>query len=129
MLKCKSNQRRELRDNFQSYRKYFSKRVQKAKRQYWQQKQLEIENLDSNKPKLFWKEIGKLGIGKDRRQQIPMEVKIENWQTSNDADEVLIVWKNGFEGLLNPIRGNDYYDVHNDTITLLHREMALLIMK
>ena len=44
-----------------------------------------------------------------------MKDKIENGHTSNDTDEVLRVWKNKFEGLLNPIRENDYRDAPNDT--------------
>ena len=72
MFNCKTNHRRELRDNFRHYRKVFN-RVQKAKRSFWRNKQSEIENFEMNNPKMFWKEIGKLGIGKGRRQSIRME--------------------------------------------------------
>ena len=88
--------------NFNSYRKYFSKEIQKTKRLFWKRKQTELENLESNNPKMFWKEIGKLDIGKDRRQFIPMEVMLPNGEVSTNED-VLHVWKNGFNSLLNPV--------------------------
>ena len=50
---------------------------------------------------MFWKEIGKLGIGKDRRQSIPMEVLLPDGSLSTKGEDVLRVWKNGFSSLLN----------------------------
>ena len=55
MINCKANHRRQLRDNFRQYRKVFNREVQKAKRSYWRNKQTEIENLETNNPKMFWK--------------------------------------------------------------------------
>ena len=110
MITCKTNQKRQLRGAFNSYRKYFSKEVQKGKRQFWKRKRTEIESLENNNPKMFWKEIGKLGIGKDRRQFIPMEVVLPNGEISTNEEEVLREWKNGFNSLLNPVangRSND----------------------
>ena len=64
-------------------------------------KQTEIEELGSRDQNLFWKEIGKIGVGQDRRNEIPMEVKLSSGEISNNTQEVLSVWKNGFETLLN----------------------------
>ena len=89
MINFKTNQRRELRDQF---RKYFSKEVQKAKRTFWKMKQKEIESFEYNNPKMFWKGLGKLGIGKERRQFIPIEVVLPNGEISTNED-VLQVWK------------------------------------
>ena len=95
---------------FNSYRKYFSKEVQKARRQFWKRKQTEIESLENNNPKMFWKEIGKLGIGNDRRQFIPMEVMLPNGEISTNEEDVLREWKNGFNSLLNPVANGSSND-------------------
>ena len=73
---------------------------------------------------MFWKEIGKLGIGKDRRQSIPMEVLLPDGSLSTKGEDVLRVWKNGFSSLLNTINsgnediqplGNDIHSNENGT--------------
>ena len=42
---------------------------------FGRKKQTEIEELESKDQNLSRKEIGKIGVGQDRRNEIPMEVK------------------------------------------------------
>ena len=101
MLKSDVQSKRAKRDEFLRYRKFFNKEVQKAKRKFWKQKQTEIEQLETSDQKSFWKEIGKIGIGQERRKEIPCEVKLSNSEVSSKLGDVLDVWKAGFENLLN----------------------------
>ena len=96
MLKSDVQSKRAKRDEFLRYRKFFNKEVQKAKRKFWKQKQTEIEQLETSDQKSFWKEIGKIGIGQERRKDIPCEVKLSNGEVSNKLEDVLDVWKAGF---------------------------------
>ena len=57
--------------------------------------------METSDQKSFWKEIGKIGIGQERRKEIPCEVKLSNGEVSNKLGDVLDVWKAGFENLLN----------------------------
>ena len=49
----------------------------------------------------FWKTIGKLGVGQCRKQQIPMEVVLEDGSISIKHLDILNKWKNDFSSLLN----------------------------
>lgn len=51
--------------------------------------------------KEFWKEIGKLGVAKERRAGIPMEVVMEDGSVSSDVNTVLTRWRDAFSTLLN----------------------------
>ena len=75
-----------------------------------------------NNPKMFWKEIGKLCIGKDRRQIIPMEVLLPDGVLSIKDEDVLRVWKNGFSSLLNAkkSRNEDIQPLGNDVHSTEH---------
>ena len=64
-------------------------------------KQTDIEQLETSDQKSFLKEIGKIGKGQDRKKEIPFEVKLINGEVSSKLDDVLEVWKTGFENLLN----------------------------
>ena len=69
MLKNKSHtERKGLRKRFIEKRKLFNREVQRSKRRYTLQRQVEIENLETTNPNLFWKEIGKIGVGLERRK-------------------------------------------------------------
>ena len=50
-------------------RKQLGREVQKFRR-----KQVDIEALNADNPREFWKEIGKIGIGAERQYQLPFEV-------------------------------------------------------
>ena len=115
MLKSKSRtERKGLRKRFIEKRKLFNREVQRSKRAYTLQSHVEIEYLETTNPNLFWKEIGKIGIGQERRKFIPMEVTRDDGSISSDTGEVLNKWKNSFEALLNPVNGNveNIYENH-----------------
>lgn len=80
--------------------------MQRSKRTYVLQKQTDIENLEATIPNLFWKEIGKIGIGQERRKFIPMAVILDDGSISSVTGEVLNKSKDSFETLLNPVNGN-----------------------
>ena len=106
MLKSKSRtERKVLRKRFIEKRKIFNREVQRSKRAYILQRQTEIDNLEATNPNLFWKEIGKIGIGQERRKFIPMEVTRDDGSISSDTGEVLNKWKTSFESLLNLVNG------------------------
>ena len=52
------------------------------------------ENLD-----IFWKTIGKTGIGNERNRTIPMEIISENGDVIASKEEVLHKWKTDFSNL------------------------------
>ena len=93
MLKSDIKSKRTKRDEFLRQRKVFNREVQKAKRKFWKQKQMEIEQLETSDQKSFWKEIGKIGVGQERRKEIPCEVKLSNGEVSCKIEDVLDVWK------------------------------------
>ena len=101
ILKSGNGNKWKLREEFLTQRKVFNAEVQRAKRTVWKKKQTEIEELESRDQKLFSREIGKIGVGQDRRNEIPMEVKLPSVEINNNTQEVLSVWENGFETLLN----------------------------
>ena len=57
--------------------------------------------METSDQKSFWKEIGKIGIGQERKKEIPCEVILPNGVTSCKIEDVLEVWKTGFANLLN----------------------------
>ena len=67
------------------------------------QKQAEIDELQSKNQTMFWKEIGKIGVGQERRKNIPLEILKPDGSVSSDVTEVLGKWESDFESLLNPI--------------------------
>ena len=98
--------------DYLSLRKTFDQTVQRTKRQYWFQMQLDIDNLDKNNSQEFWKTIGKIGVGNERRKHIPLEVEI-NGHITRDKETVLDTWKNSFRNLLSPVNVTSNVS-HND---------------
>jgi hypothetical protein len=82
-------------------RKNFDRCVQRAKGNFAYNRQIEIEHLRPTDTKSFWKYIGKIGVGNDRLNKIPMEVVQEDGSTTCDRNIVLNKWKNSFCDLLN----------------------------
>ena len=101
VTKAEGNKKRPKRELFLRQRKLFNREVQRAKRSYWRKRQLEIAQLETSDQKAFWKEIGKIGIAQERRNQIPMEVLLESGEVSTDPKHVLQTWKTSYEQLLN----------------------------
>ena len=90
-------------------RKKFDKCVQRRKRAYWKEQQTELLNACENSG-IFWKTIGKTGIGNERNKTIPMEVINENGVTSTSQEAVLQKWKTEFSNLYN---GSNRLDAQN----------------
>ncbi|VDI60474.1 Hypothetical predicted protein [Mytilus galloprovincialis] len=103
MLKSKSDTRkRQCRQEFICKRKLFDRETQRSKRRYWRDQLNEIDNLESTNQTEFWKKIGRVGVGEERRKAIPMSVQLPDGSISHDRDAVLNEWKRSFCSLLNP---------------------------
>ena len=113
MLKGQNSIRNRLRHVFVTARKRFNREVQRAKRQYIRQKQAEIDELQSKNQTMFWKEIGKIGVGQERRKYIPLEILKPDGSVSSDVTEVLGKWESDFESLLNPINSTSNPELVN----------------
>ncbi|CAG2253657.1 unnamed protein product [Mytilus edulis] len=121
-IKCKiQNQKKFFRQVFVNKRKLFDKAVKKAKRQYWYSMQEELSNSCGN-PKEFWRKIGKIGVGSERQNYIPMEVKLDNGHISSDKDEVLNKWKCDFSNMFNRNDDSDVNICEND-VDVLYDDM------
>lgn len=92
----------ELKSRFVTERKHFDRLVQKAKRAHWHNTQLDMLSNQSKNQKQFWKDFGKIGIGNERQNCIPMEVIDQNGTISNNTDTVLDKWRTSFSDLYNP---------------------------
>ena len=63
------------------------------KRQQWKRCQLElIENCNNNKEG-FWKKIGRLGVGFERKQNILLKFKKDGGSISNNIKDEKLKWK------------------------------------
>ena len=67
---------------------------------YRQEKKRELTELQIKKQNEFWKEIGKIGIGNDRKRTIPIEIERDDGTFSFDRTEILEKWKTKFMDLL-----------------------------
>ncbi len=99
-------------------RKAFDRDVQRAKRFHWfslQDDILEKCNVDNNS---FWKSIGKIGVGNTKSKRIPMEVVLDNGQTSTTVEDVLDKWKRDCSSLFNNANHNnsDHSTSFTDTV-------------
>ena len=103
----------ELKTIYLSYRKHFDQTVQRTKRQYWFKIQFDIDNMEKHNTQDFWKTIGKIGVGNERRKIIPFEVE-ENGRITRDRETVLTKWKDSFQSLLNPINVDISEYTHTD---------------
>ena len=110
--KCRINSRKkELRLIYVQKRKIFDRNAQKAKRQYWHTMQEELVNSQGN-PKEFWRKIGKIGVGNERQNNIPMEITLSDGSICDDKNIVMDKWKNDFADILNQ-NSDDSYCVEN----------------
>ncbi|XP_071136614.1 uncharacterized protein [Mytilus edulis] len=107
-LKCKicGPKKKHLREHFVTARNDFDKLLRKEKRNYQLRQQKELFDLSKeSNTRDFWRKIGKLGIAKDRRDKIPMEVRLPNGNISKDINVVYETWKNEYEHLFNTSDG------------------------
>ncbi|CAG2195599.1 unnamed protein product [Mytilus edulis] len=92
-VKIKRN-KRELRHIFVNKRRIFDKAVQSSNGKYWYSLQEDLIKSCDN-PNEFWRKIGKIGVGSERRSFIPMEVKLSDESVSCD--------KKCSKGIITPI--------------------------
>ena len=85
----------------------FDKTLRKYERKYYQDKAINIENLNKNNPRVFWDAIKKLGPKK--KTSIPMNIH-DNNGFNTDPDVVLNKWKDDFNSLYNPPEEGLHYD-------------------
>lgn len=68
---------------------------------HWYRVQDELINVENGDQKEILKRIGKIGVGNDRQNDIPMEVKLEDGTVSSDITVVMENGKNSFSEFLN----------------------------
>ena len=86
MLRSKNVIKQRLRAVCVGERKEFDRECQKAKREHQRKMQYQIQSLDSTNHQEFWKQIGKIGVGKERQNQKPMEVILPCGSISSDTE-------------------------------------------
>ena len=94
-------EKQRLREEARSRRQILDRQVQSAKRRYWRQMQDTLLNMQSDNPKEYWNYIGKLGVGSERKKNVPWEVLDAEGNSVNDHVSVLQKWKDDFSQLLN----------------------------
>lgn len=115
-LKCKNSVEKSTRKHlYVEKRKQFDRCVQRRKRQYWVEKQNELLHSCENSD-IFWKTIGKTGIGNERNNVIPMEIVEENGEILRSKEDVLSKWKTDFSKLYNPPYNSDVHNSNDDDI-------------
>ena len=83
-------------------RRVFDRAVQNVKRRHWQDTQRFLLDSCKKGQKVFWKTIGKIGVGSQRKDVIPWEIVGADGD-KRDKTAVLNKWKEDFCGLLNPV--------------------------
>ena len=101
-LKAPVGSKSQMKATMKQIQRSFNREVQKCKRNHWYNQQLDLMNICQENQPEFWKKIGKIGIGKDRKRDIPLEVIQDDGSVSNDVDSVKLKWLNAFKALLNP---------------------------
>ena len=108
--------RQQTKHEYNLARKQFDKTFRREKRRYQRNKVNEIEKLNTDDPKEFWKTLKNLGPRK--KQQIPIEVYNEQGEVTTDPIQVLEKWKNDFHKLYSPNLDEDGTDTDiQDDIT------------
>ena len=92
----------KLKEEFITARKVFDKAVLNCKRNYWRERQQEIQEASGNTHN-FWRMVNSMGVGNERRKEIPMEIVGENGDLVRDKNAVLERWKSDFQKLSNPV--------------------------
>ena len=93
-LRCNEKHCKSLfKSNYISKRKLFDSEVQRSKRKHWFKIQSELINECNSHDESFWKTIGRVGVGQNRKQPIPMEVVLDNGNVSTKTHDVFNKWK------------------------------------
>ena len=121
-LKAKQStvERRNYQQSFKSKQNEFDKLYKKLKRKYERQKRIDIETLNTENPREFWREVKNLGPRKII--EIPTSVYSDSGSITNNISDVLQKWKTDFQSLLNPSLDNNSYDArfYNEVLQDLH---------
>ena len=90
-----------LKLNYLSAQKLFSKYVRKYRRQFNNKRQLDLLQQQKYNPKLFWKFSQLGGSGFPSGQTVPDSVINDQGHETSDKEEVLNTWRSYFSNLLN----------------------------
>ena len=98
-VRCQRSQRDKnaLKRIFIESRNKFDRALRKAKRNYENEIQIKLDNLNTKNPKEFWNHIKSLGPAKHKT--IPLEILEDGNKINSNIDDVLARWKNDFESL------------------------------
>ena len=118
-LRCDPNcfMKRRLKERYCLERRNFDRMNRRFKRQFQISKQNELSDLcvNNSESRNFWKYIGKLGIGNDRRNMIPWEI-IEDDEVVSDKERVLRKWRQDYERLFRENGDNSFDDEHLNNV-------------
>ncbi|CAG2258008.1 unnamed protein product [Mytilus edulis] len=127
MLGSKSDSRkRQCRIEFIDKRKTFDREAQRAKRTHWRKQMVEIDDMETTNHSEFWKKIGRIGVGTERRKLIPMSVQLPDGTIAHGREAVVSEWKRAYCSLLNPETVNSEYvmDQRLDTEIEMNNEIT-----
>ncbi|CAG2193143.1 ACAD9 [Mytilus edulis] len=127
MLESKSDSRkRQCRIEFIDKRKTFDREAQRAKRTHWRKQMVEIDDMETTNHSEFWKKIGRIGVGTERRKLIPMSVQLPDGSIAHGREAVVTEWKRSYCSLLNPETVNSEYvmDQRLDTEIEMNNEIT-----
>ena len=107
--------RNKLRAEYCSLRHEFDKMNRRAKRahQSHEQQKLYDKLYNTENPRDFWTQIGKIGISNDRKTSIPFEVIANDNTVKTDYSSVLGKWKTDYEQLYNYECDSNTFDNQN----------------
>ena len=125
-LKSKGNRnhKNRLRTTYQNKRRTFDRAFRTAERRYNATRRENIEDLNQNNPKEFWKEVNRLGPQKNT--QPDFRTKTENGSLETSPSKIKEKWKNDFEHLYNNPPGADFDDAYLESKIQENRERELL---
>ena len=115
-LRANGSEKKRQKQAYVENRKHFDRCVQRAKRQYRKDREAELVDLETKDHKEFWKKIGPIGVGCDRKRTIPMEITMGDGSIPFDKVDVLNKWPNDFCNLLNMSANQPSATVSNSTV-------------
>jgi hypothetical protein len=99
--KARGPEKQRLKVIAKQKRKALDRAIQCEKRKYWHKMQTDLLELQSSDPKEYWKFVGKLGMSSTRKVHIPWEALASDGTVASQYDEVMSIWKEHFNTLLN----------------------------
>ena len=119
--KCKTNcqTKKKMFFDYKEKQKNFDKMLRKKERTFTKTKIIEIEKLETNNPREFWKHIKSLGPVK--KQSIPECVRISDEEVTSDENIVINRWEKDFKLLYDrptEVMGNFDENFYNNIVNL-----------